>query len=109
MRTKSTAVVAVAAVAAFVCGALFGQPGPALRGQAKDEKPAPTAVGRYQALVLHGGNLAVIDTASGHVWQYIPRHREPPPSRLPVPVEPGAREVPAQWAELGGPTTQRKR
>jgi hypothetical protein len=66
MSKRSIAALAVIAVAAFV-GGLFTRPSEA---QPKDERPALTAVGRYQAVPLAPGDFAVIDTSSGQAWQY---------------------------------------
>jgi hypothetical protein len=59
-------VVAIAA-AAFVGGLLFVRPSEA---QPKEHRPAPAAIGRYQAVPLAGGDFAVVDTATSQSWRY---------------------------------------
>jgi hypothetical protein len=67
MRKKTILGMFVIAVATFLGGWLLTQP---LRGQAKDEKPAPVTPGRYQAVPLAGGDMGVLDTSTGHAWKY---------------------------------------
>ena len=57
----------VIGVTAFIGGWLLTQ---SSRGQVKDEKPAATVPGRYQPVTLTGGDMAVVDTATGHTWKY---------------------------------------
>ena len=84
MLTRSSVVVVALAAAAFVGALLFARPSEA---QPKDDRPAPAAVGRYQAVPLAGGDFAVVDTTTSHSWRYDAR---------------------GNWSDLGTPSKQAK-
>jgi hypothetical protein len=67
MSNRSTLALVIVAATAFAAGLLFTRPSEA---QPKEVRPAPGAVGRYQAVPLVEGSFAVVDTTSGQTWRY---------------------------------------
>ena len=67
MFGRKAVALALVAVAAFVGGSLVTQPS---RAQPREDRPAAGPAGRYQAVPMAPGNLAVVDTSSGETWHY---------------------------------------